>query len=89
MDGAYKNGIKTHYDNLMLNDLTDATGKWDFTTSVLPIDTTFFNADEFRVFLHNPSDAPIYIKSLDVSLNMTTMQGRGWIAKNVITHPTP
>ena len=63
----YKNGIKTHYDNLMLNDLTDATGKWDFTTSVLPIDTAFFNADEFRVFLHNPSNAPIYIKSLDVS----------------------
>ena len=76
----YKNGIKTHYDNLMLNDLTDATGKWDFTTSVLPINTTFFNADEFRVFLHNPSDAPIYIKSLDVSFEYDDY---------AITHPTP
>lgn len=63
----YKNGAKTHFNNLSLNDMTDAIGKWDFTTSVLPIDSTFFDADEFRIFLYNPTDSPIHIKSLDVS----------------------
>ena len=63
----YKNGTKTHFNNLSLNDMTDAIGKWDFTTAVLPIDSTFFNADEFRIFLCNPTDSPIHIKSLDVS----------------------
>ena len=63
----YKNGTKTHFNNLSLNDMTDAIGKWDFTTAVLPIDSTFFNADEFRIFLYNPTDSPIHIKSLDVS----------------------
>ncbi len=63
----YKNGAKTHFNNLPLNDMTDTTGKWDFTTSVLPIDSTFFDADEFRIFLYNPTDSPIHIKSLDVS----------------------
>ena len=63
----YKNGAKTHFSNLPLNDMTDATGKWDFTTTVLPVDSTFFDADEFRIFLYNPADSPIHIKSLDVS----------------------
>lgn len=63
----YKNGVKTHFSNLPLNDMTDATGKWDFTTTVLPVDSTFFDADEFRIFLYNPADSPIHIKSLDVS----------------------
>lgn len=63
----YKNGAKTHFSNLPLNDMTNATGMWDFTTSVLPIDSTFFDADEFRIFLYNPTDSPIHIKSLDVS----------------------
>lgn len=63
----YKNGTKTHFNNLSLNDMTDAIGKWDFTTAVLPVDSTFFDADEFRIFLYNPTDSPIHIKSLDVS----------------------
>ena len=63
----YKNDEKIHFTYLRIKDLTKTTGKWEFTTSVLPIDSTFFEADEFRIFIYNPTESSIFAKSLDVS----------------------
>lgn len=63
----YKDGRKTYHKNITLNELTSSTDKWDFITTILPIDSTFFDADTFKIFLYNTSESPVYIKSLDVS----------------------
>ena len=63
----YKDNIKIDFKYLKINDLIKTTGKWEFTTSLLPIDSTFFDADEFRFFIFNPAESPIFARSLDVS----------------------
>ena len=63
----YKNNEKTRFTYLKIKDLVKATDKWEFTTTVLPIDSTFFDADEFRIFISNPSESPLFARSLDVS----------------------
>lgn len=63
----HKDGTIMRNEIFVLNKMTDAVGKWDFCTTVLPIDSSFFNADGFRIFIHNPSESPVLVSSLDVS----------------------
>lgn len=63
----YKNDTIVHHDNVAVDNIENNSGKWDFITSVLPIDSTFFDAETFRIFLDNTSESAVYIKSLDVS----------------------
>lgn len=54
------------HKELSFIDLLEKTNKWDYTTSVLPLDSTFFNADEYRIFINDPKGT-LKVKKLDVS----------------------
>ena len=59
------NNIISHKE-LIFIDLLGKADKWDYTTSVLPLDSTFFNADEYRIFINDP-EGDLKVKKLDVS----------------------
>ena len=59
------NNIISHKE-LIFIDLLEKADKWDYTTSVLPLDSTFFNADEYRIFINDP-EGDLKVKKLDVS----------------------
>ena len=59
------NNIISHKE-LIFIDLLENADKWDYTTSVLPLDSTFFNADEYRIFINDP-EGDLKVKKLDVS----------------------
>ena len=59
------NNIISHKE-LIFIDLLEKANKWDYTTSVLPLDSTFFNADEYRIFINDP-EGTLKVKKLDVS----------------------
>ena len=61
-----KDNIIISHKELSFIDLLEKTNKWDYTTSVLPLDSTFFNADEYRIFINDPKGT-LKVKKLDVS----------------------
>lgn len=61
-----KDNIIISHKELRFIDLLEKTNKWDYTTSVLPLDSTFFHADEYRIFI-NDSEGTLKVKKLDVS----------------------
>lgn len=73
----YKNNIEIQHNKISVNDLVQTTNKWDFFTTVLPIDSTFFDADSFKIFLHNDSESQVYIKTLDVSFEYDKYARKG------------
>lgn len=42
-------------------------GQWDFATFALPVDSVLRSAQQFKVFVYNPSKTPIQVRNLDVS----------------------
>ena len=42
-------------------------GQWDFATFALPIDATFREAEQIKIYVYNPSTAPVKVKRLDIS----------------------
>lgn len=64
---GYKNGTETFRKTASINKLLNTTNKWDFITTVFPVDSTFLSTDSFDIFLYNNSETPVFIKSLDVS----------------------
>lgn len=73
----YKNNIEIQHNKISVNDFVQTTNKWDFFTTVLPIDSTFFDADSFKIFLHNDSESQVYIKTLDVSFEYDKYARKG------------
>lgn len=61
------NDEKTSYRMFHINGLSDYFNQWDFICITIPIDTTFFRNDEFRLYFFNNGEAPLYVKSLDIS----------------------
>ena len=54
------------HKELSFIDLLEKTDKWDYTTSVLPLDSIFLNTDEYRIFINDP-EGTLKVKKLDVS----------------------
>ena len=62
----YKNDSVVNRTIISTDNIINNNG-WDFVTSVIPIDSTFFNADTFRIYLDSNSKSPTMIRTLDVS----------------------
>jgi hypothetical protein len=45
---------------------TDKIGVWDFVNLNVPLDSTFFESQKFKVFVHNPSDVPVFVDNIDI-----------------------
>ena len=61
-----KDNNNISHKELSFIDLLEKTDKWDYTTSILPLDSTFFDVDEYRIFINDP-EGTLKVKKLDVS----------------------
>lgn len=63
----YKNDTVVQRNSVNFDNIINENNKWDFVTSVLPIDSTFFNADSFCIYINSDSESSVMIRTLDVS----------------------
>ena len=63
----YKNDTVVQRNSVNFDNIINENNKWDFVTSVLPIDSTFFNADSFCIYINSNSESSVMIRTLDVS----------------------
>lgn len=57
-----------------IQDEITALGRWDFATFTLPVDTLLRSSEYFKIFVYNPSETPIQLKSFDVSFRPAYMK---------------
>ena len=63
-----KNGeqdkVSTYYD---IAPQLQSIGQWDFATFALPLDSTFREAGQTKIFVYNPSTSSVRVRRLDIS----------------------
>ena len=63
-----KNGeqgkVSTYYD---IAPQLQSIGQWDFATFALPLDSTFREAGQTKIFVYNPSTSAVRVRRLDIS----------------------
>ena len=52
------------------------TGAWDFATFALPLDSAFCTAQKIKLYVHNFSESPVWVKNLDVSFRPAYLKPR-------------
>ena len=64
---TFKDDVEVSSKSMSLNKLNSICDKWEFVNTVFPIDSSFFDADKFQIFLYNNSARQVHIKSMDAS----------------------
>ena len=56
--------VSTYYD---IAPQLQSIGQWDFATFALPLDSTFREAGQTKIFVYNPSTSAVRVRRLDIS----------------------
>ncbi len=49
-----------------VSDYYETSGNWDFIDLTLPIDDSFYKADLVKIYVHNPTEMPLYVDDINI-----------------------
>ena len=70
----FQGNVKTDY--FPVKPQIQEIGQWDFATFAQPVDSTFRQARQIKIFLYNPSDNMVQMRKMDVSFRPAWLKPR-------------
>ena len=63
-------------DSYLVKPQIQSTGKWDFATFALPLDSAFRNAQLVKIYVHNFAESKIQVRNFDISFRPAYLKPR-------------